>query len=148
MLGSASLPKTRHEVRFGITSFCYKARRPFNPARLMNFVSKYFVIVDSKEEDDGDDGDNEPQIEDWIQIQQAEAKAKQGLRAKDLGVVLRSKGFIWTAHTHDLMGTLGSAGNTLTITSDGHWNCLDARVYDDDGDREVQKKLKKVRVTS
>ena len=144
ILGSATLPKTRHETRFGITSFCYKARRPFNPGRLMKFINKYFVVVDSKEEEeDGDDGADDPHLEEGIKGQQAEAKSKQALRAKDLGVVLRSKGFIWTAHSHDLMGTLGSAGNTLTITSDGIWHCLDARVYDDDCDREVQRKLKK-----
>ena len=110
----------------------------------------FVVTGEEEEEEDSDEEDEEPpppkteeEKEEEIKMQQADAKAKQALRVKDMGVILRSKGFIWTAHTHDLMGTLGGAGNTLTITSDGHWNCLDSRAYDDDGDRDLKKKLKK-----
>jgi G3E family GTPase len=41
---------TRHATRFGITSFLYKARRPFHPNRLQdNFASKFFIVDDPEE---------------------------------------------------------------------------------------------------
>jgi G3E family GTPase len=52
-LGSTAQAKTRHETRFGITSFVYKARRPFNPTRLTEFVEKYFVYIAPKDDDCG-----------------------------------------------------------------------------------------------
>ncbi|GMH50028.1 hypothetical protein TrVE_jg2360, partial [Triparma verrucosa] len=70
ILGSTAQAKTRHETRFGITSFVYKARRPFNPTRLMEFVEKYFVFIVPEEDDCGgcededcDDCDEEEGVE-------------------------------------------------------------------------------------
>merc|ERR1711872_1055844 len=43
---------TRHEKRFGITSFVYRSRRPFHPGRLYdNILEKYFIL--RYEETDG-----------------------------------------------------------------------------------------------
>ena len=40
-------PVTRHEARFGITSFIYSARRPFHPGRLDDlFLESFFIIPD------------------------------------------------------------------------------------------------------
>ena len=37
--------RTRHEERFGITSFIYKSRRPFHPGRLYDsFMQPYFIL--------------------------------------------------------------------------------------------------------
>ena len=36
---------TRHHARFGITSFIYRARRPFHPGRFYNqFMEQYFML--------------------------------------------------------------------------------------------------------
>ena len=43
---------TRHETRFGITSFIYRARRPFHPGRLQDcFLSPYFIFHGSQKEE-------------------------------------------------------------------------------------------------
>ena len=44
--------KTRHEARFGITSFIYRARRPFHPSRLYDgFLDPFFMTQVRKEDD-------------------------------------------------------------------------------------------------
>ena len=62
---------TRHEARFGITSFIFTSRRPFHPQRLeKNIILKYFVaqfldFMDDDENEDGDEGETtEEDIDD------------------------------------------------------------------------------------
>ena len=44
---------TRHEARFGITSFIYRARRPFHPGRLRDlFLEPYFASVEHEEDEE------------------------------------------------------------------------------------------------
>jgi G3E family GTPase len=168
MLGSKKLPTTRHEARFGIGSFLYKARRPFHPRRFMNFIQKFFVCVDEgpDEEDceeeelesEEEDDENQPGAEDEapmaidaqhdappneeentdendgggeadVKLLQEEAREKQKVRNEELGSILRSKGFIWTANTHDMMGIISHAGNVMTIGSESHWNVLDYKAW-------------------
>jgi G3E family GTPase len=172
MLGSKKLPTTRHEARFGIGSFLYKARRPFHPSRFRNFIEKFFVFVDegSDEEDcekdqeemesEEEDDENQPGVEDEapmdididakhdassgeadVALLQEEAREKQKVRNKELGSILRSKGFIWTANTHDLMGIISHAGNVVTIGSESHWNVVDYKAWK--GSEEEKSALRK-----
>jgi len=150
ILGSAKLPKTRHEARFGIKSFLYKARRPFHSKRFHeNFVDRYFMFSDHEEEEEGEEEDaheivgteeedeggientkKSPQEieEEKIKLQQ-EATIKQTLKTNTLGNILRSKGFIWTAHTHDVMVAYGQAGNMVTMEFAESWAALDPRAW-------------------
>ncbi|CAE7912752.1 unnamed protein product, partial [Symbiodinium necroappetens] len=50
-----------------------------------------------------------------IRRSQAEAAKKKRLREETLGGLLRSKGFLWLANRHDLMGIFSQAANMLTI---------------------------------
>lgn len=147
IVSSKKLPKTRHETRFGITSFVYKARRPFHSQRFHEtFVDKYFVFhdVDDDEEDDEEEkeengAENEAPQEiveeeklsktEKIKLLQEEGIAKQNLRTKTFGNILRSKGFIWTAHTHDMMIVYGQAGNTVTMDMGEKWDVLDPKAW-------------------
>lgn len=57
---------SRHANRFGITSFIYKARRPFNAARFdSDFVSKFFVVHSAEQ------WSNEEWSGEWEEDQQA-----------------------------------------------------------------------------
>ncbi|GMH54667.1 hypothetical protein TL16_g01720 [Triparma laevis f. inornata] len=185
LLGSETVAKTRHETRFGITSFVYKARRPFHPVRLMEFVEKFFVFIQPEgvdceddcedeccaeeeegvEVEEGQRGEDRPppppsdeaikrfegmqkelkameaMEEERIKAQQAEAKAKQLVRERTIGHVLRSKGFIWTANSHDLVGNYHTAGNTLTLDANEHWNVLRSEAWS--GSEEEKKEYRK-----
>ena len=205
--------QTRHSARFGITSFLYRARRPFHPKRFSErYVDKYFVRPTPKKDEDEDEGPEEdgateeemneaneaetemyrrlhekyvglqaqyaqlkavaeamskqleravaeamreqlerdgtgpeetgppapsesagedaPAAEGAIQTLQAQALEKQRDRTAALGLLLRSKGFVWMANSHDLMATVSHAGNMIALDTEGPWTALDRRAWD------------------
>ena len=52
--------------RYGISSFVYRARRPFNPKRLYKLIHDKFVLMEGQIQDDeeGDDKDDEEEEEE------------------------------------------------------------------------------------
>jgi len=110
--------KTRHETRFGITSFIYKSRRPFHRGRLYDqFLEKFFVLrYDQEEEDSSELNANLDKL-------QEEAREKQKNRVELMGELLRSKGFVWLASSNFIMGGFQQAGNILRIEPEGPWLC-------------------------
>ena len=93
---------TRHEKRFGITSFVYRARRPFHPGRLHDLLlDPYFMCSETK-----------PKASE-LEAMQKTASAKQSKRKELMGELLRSKGFMWIASSHWVMGGWQQAGNIL-----------------------------------
>ena len=91
ILGVASNDKerilTRHEARFGISSFIYRARRPFHPGRLSDRFLDPFFITQYRRDDDEDKAD--PAV--GLESQQTTAASKQIKRSKMLGGLMRSK---------------------------------------------------------
>jgi G3E family GTPase len=75
--GAEHTPETEE---YGVSSFVYKARRPFHPQRLMNML-----------ESDVLDG------------------------------VIRSKGFVWLATRHHLVGVWSQAGEIISLDYGGNW---------------------------
>lgn len=112
---SRPFAQTRHETRFGITSFVYQARRPFHPQRFEDkFVEKFFILHEKPDESQPENPGKQPSKK-AIMRRQEEANKKQLVRNKEIGTLLRSKGFLWIANRHDLMGIYSHAGNVLTI---------------------------------
>merc|ERR1719427_2579184 len=104
---------TRHEKRFGITSFVYRSRRPFHPGRLHDMImDPYFMCSETSEV--------EPEELEELQMQ---AVLKQKKRVQFMGELLRSKGFLWVASTNWIMGGWQQAGNILRIAAEGPWMC-------------------------
>ena len=75
--GEVHTPETEE---YGVSSFVYRARRPFHPARLMDVL-----------ESDALDG------------------------------VIRSKGFVWLATRHNLVGVWSQAGEAISLDYGGEW---------------------------
>jgi len=101
---------TRHEKRFGITSFVYRARRPFHPGRLQELIMDPYFMCSEEERID-------------LDMLQKQAEVKRTKRGKFMGELLRSKGFLWIASTNWVMGGWQQAGNILRIAAEGPWMC-------------------------
>ena len=115
---------TRHETRFGITSFIYRARRPFHPGRLNDlYVEPFFMLrfLDDQEKEEEDWPEEKKAAK--LEKLQAEAAARQVSRVAAMGDLLRSKGFMWIATSHGVMGGLQQAGNIIRIESESPWMC-------------------------
>ena len=110
---------TRHEKRFGISSFIYRARRPFHPGRLYDsFFNPFFMFESSKEADD-----EESVIQLDLEKLQSHAAEKHAKRKKLMGDLMRSKGFIWIATSQFFMGAWQQAGNVLRVRPARPWFC-------------------------
>jgi len=79
------------------------------------------------QEDEEEEG--ELATEELIKRQQEIAEVRAKLRFKDFGSVLRSKGFAWTTYSHDMMVSLGQAGNVATMSIDEPWKILDPKAW-------------------
>merc|ERR1712117_241891 len=55
---------------------------------------------------------------------QEEANIKYKKRQADFGDLLRSKGFLWVATSHNTIGAWQQAGSVLRITPEVRWMCL------------------------
>jgi len=110
---------TRHEKRFGINSFIYRARRPFHPDRLYDsFLDPFFMYELRKQADVG-----ESASESDFEKLQTNAADKQEQRLKMMGGLMRSKGFIWIATSQFFMGAWQQAGNVLRVMPARPWLC-------------------------
>merc|ERR1719278_1913097 len=68
---------TRHEARFGITSFIYRSRRTFHPGRLGDLLLEPFFSKMQIEDEDEEDKVFEEERQLWLQKLQDEAALKQ-----------------------------------------------------------------------
>ena len=91
----------RHQKRFGISSFIYRARRPFHPCRLYDlFLNEFFIFHGSMKEE-------AEELETiGLQKRQEYAASRQKRRTEGMGGLMRSKGFVWIATSQFFMGAL------------------------------------------
>jgi len=136
---------TRHEKRFGITSFIYTARRPFHPGRFSAlFLDPYFVAPDFMNYDDeSDDEDRITEEEKHHRLISLQKKAfkRQKERFQAMGELLRSKGFLWIATSHDIIGSLQQAGNVMRLEAEAFWMCETRTMWE--GNEEIAKTVHK-----
>jgi len=59
-----------------------------------------------------------------LEKQQKEAAVKKEKRVAFMGELLRSKGFVWTATAHYVMGGWQQAGSVIRLEAEGPWMCV------------------------
>jgi len=128
------------EARFGIKSFIYRARRPFHPGRLEELVLEPYFVNPKLNLEEEEDDDEEISEEEKVKREEEKKKkkelelaereelqkialVKQKRRNADLGDLLRSKGFLWMATSHDIIGAWQQAGNVLRVVAEMPWMC-------------------------
>uniref|UniRef100_A0A7S1ZGP6 CobW C-terminal domain-containing protein n=1 Tax=Ditylum brightwellii TaxID=49249 RepID=A0A7S1ZGP6_9STRA len=93
--------------RYGISSFIYKARKPFHPARLSAWARRIFHFDQEWNEDDIKDDD-----------------LKLDYMKSNFGQILRSKGFCWIAGRDSMQAGWAHSGRLVQIHSLLPW-CAD-----------------------
>ena len=128
---------TRHEERFGITSFIYRSRRPFHPCRLYDNVLEPLFIFQGADEKMNEINKSFESLQ-----QELGFGLKQDQRRAQFGELMRSKGFIWIATSQFFRGAWQQAGNILRIKPDRPWLCEMRQVWEGtDSEQEVRKEL-------
>lgn len=92
---------TSAEQRFGITSFIYRRRRPFNPMRLSRFLQSLGKIS----------------VSSANELVPSEGTLNSAIKTS----ILRSKGFVWMATSSAAAYFLSHAGQYLEIVALGRW---------------------------
>ncbi|KAI8802405.1 CobW/HypB/UreG, nucleotide-binding domain-containing protein [Cladochytrium replicatum] len=138
---------------YGISSFVYRARKPFHPKRLFDlFSDKFFILEEDEHHHDGDEDEDEIKDMDqdgseWEDEQEdadddekyviTPEENQKRVNAKNDSAfrnVIRSKGFLWLATRPINMGEWSQAGMVLTVGNGGNWFCeMPPEVWPGDG---------------
>lgn len=115
--------RTTAATRFNISSFVYKRRRPFHPTRLAAFltslgqlsrpnVSSLWSMANNLDSPYTNIADNE---------KNSALDSSNRLSKDAVNCLLRSKGFLWVAFSHENGYYLSHAGKFLDISEFGVW---------------------------
>ncbi|EAT77115.1 hypothetical protein HBI56_207560 [Parastagonospora nodorum] len=160
--GKKRLAPKPETLEYGIGSFVYRARRPFDPMKLYRLIEGKFILlqdeaedVDDEDEEDEDEvmsdsdesrpsagasdnsseeGDSSPPLDDATILANKKASPYfSGLH--------RSKGIFWLATRPFQMGSWSTAGAMLTLGSEMPWFCC---VSEEDwgADKETEKAIR------
>lgn len=139
-------------LEYGIGSFVYRARRPFDPLKLYRLIEGKFILLQEEPEDEEDDEDEDDEDEDDIASNADSASDENTASAgsdsdkmtddgddkppmSDKEILAkkkaspyfsglhRSKGIFWLATRPFQMGSWSTAGAMLTLGSEMPWFC-------------------------
>ena len=89
---------------YGISSFVYRAHRPFNPV----LIDKWLVSIFHR-------------VHQWNQGVMKSEKQRHKTMVKSYGRILRSKGFVWIAGQDKYMGLWAQSGRLISIAPFAPW---------------------------
>ncbi|KAH7353126.1 CobW/HypB/UreG, nucleotide-binding domain-containing protein [Pyrenochaeta sp. MPI-SDFR-AT-0127] len=129
-------------LEYGIGSFVYRARRPFDPLKLYRLIEGKFILLQDEVEDEDDEGSDTVSVSDSPSSSaddsdkisddgstSAPLDDKQILANKKtcryFSGLHRSKGIFWLATRPFQMGSWSTAGAMLTLGSEMPWfSCI------------------------
>ena len=102
------------EDEYGVSSFIYRARKPFHPQRLHSFLNQFFYFSQEWNTSLSDDSSPESKLS---------LNSGKEINEK-YGSILRSKGTCWIAGRDDHEMEWAQAGRIVQITPIASWFCL------------------------
>jgi G3E family GTPase len=114
---------------YGISSFVYRARKPFHPTRLALWVKRIFHFA-----------------EEWDQektTQDEEEQQRLATMQTDYGTIFRSKGYCWIAGRDQHMGGWAQSGRILLVHPMQSWY---ADLPEDQWDVTTPEEIKEIRI--
>ncbi|KAK3200832.1 hypothetical protein GRF29_213g146228 [Pseudopithomyces chartarum] len=145
-------------LEYGIGSFVYRARRPFDPLKLYRALEGKFILLQDEEDDEDEDmtdAESEPdEGSNNTDDSDSASENDEGSPAIESSTILknkkacplfrglhRSKGVFWLATRPNQMGSWSTAGAMLTIGSEMPWFCT---VEEDEwmADEDTMKNIK------
>lgn len=115
------------EEKFGISSFVYSRRRPFNPDRLKNVIRQMPVVANSEQESKGGA---------W-EIPERGSKDMDG--SSPMRRIIRSKGFVWLTNFHRIALYWSHAGKFMDLKEFGMYWASTPLDYWPQGDNDVRQ---------
>lgn len=91
---------------YGVSSFVYRARKPFHPNRLYCFLSQFFSFA-----------------QDWCNADSDTEEVLDKTLEEKYGSILRSKGTCWIAGRDNHEMSWAQVGRLLSITPSNPWYC-------------------------
>ncbi|KUJ20538.1 cobW-domain-containing protein [Mollisia scopiformis] len=143
---SKMVPKPETE-EYGISSFVYRARKPFHPNRLWDLIYDKFIVMQNVdqvvEEDEVGEDDDEDMDQNAEEGEDSDTEMGEDVEDKEypkeidpkmilqnkaahpaFSGLLRSKGFFWLATRPSQHGEWSQAGGMLTLQGGGPWFCV------------------------
>ena len=121
---SSSVAGRKSEAdEYGISSFVYRARRPFHPERLLDFINTHLASIsggdDEEDEDEDEDEEKEKEKEEESEKQGGASSTPHPPVEKPR--IIRSKGFFWLASRPRECMVWSQAGGLFSLTPGGPW---------------------------
>ena len=100
--GSTSTPPASESEEYGVSSFVYRARKPFHPARLHSWIDQVFVFTSA-----------------WLNDKKMSSSSMHDEKFENMksqyGQILRSKGFCWIAGRDSHTAGWSHSGRLLSL---------------------------------
>ena len=131
---SSRVERISETEEYGISSFVYRARKPFHPMRLMNFIENELVGDDGEDDDsnvddEGKDDDKIVELDHSLDAAvdiinpgpSSSTTTTTTTTTSSSTRVLRSKGFFWLASRPRDTMIWSQAGGLFHLTNGGAW---------------------------
>jgi G3E family GTPase len=135
--GATASSSSGEEDEYGVSSFVYRAHKPFHPQRLHKFLKQFFFFSQ----------DWNTSIADGSSTTESKCSL---LSRKELetqyGSLLRSKGTCWIAGRDEHEMEWAQAGRIIQISPIASWFCLQSEEEWDIGDNEEEREKIKQKI--